>query len=148
MLCRNCGCSEWEHEQGFKCPTTGGGFFLSPSEDLDFNKPIRQFTSGATRDSDTDKLDYEGFLSPIVLKRFAEYMHKNRIQSDGSLRDSDNWQKGIPEEAYAKSLLRHVIDVWRLRRISFKDDKQREELREALCAVMFNSMGYLFEVLR
>ena len=54
---------------------------------------MRTFDTGATRDSDNDKLDYEGFLSPLVLRRYAEYLHKHRKQSDGKIRTSDNWQK-------------------------------------------------------
>jgi len=55
----------------------------------DKNK-TRYCNTGATRDVDNDKYDYEGFLSPIVLHRYAQYMHKHRLQSDGELRDSDN----------------------------------------------------------
>ena len=72
---------------------------------------VRKFESGATRDTDEGKLDFEGFLSPLVLERFARYMHKNRVQSDGSLRDSDNWQNLFGEDHYAvcmKSLWRHL----------------------------------------
>lgn len=100
---------------------------------------VRTFASGATRDQDTSKLDYEGFLSPTVLKRFAEYMHKNRVQSDGSLRASDNWQKGIPRDAYMKSMWRHFFDVWTGHR---KGSVSEDEL----CALLFNVMGYLFEM--
>ena len=72
---------------------------------------MRKFNTGATRDVDNDKLDFEGFLSPTVLIRYAEYMHTHRKQSDGALRDSDNWQKGIPKEVYMKSMWRHFMDV-------------------------------------
>lgn len=110
-----------------------------------FNKgQMRTFDTGATRDTDADKLDYEGFLSPLVLERYAEYMHKNRLQADGKLRASDNWQKGIPRSAYMKSLWRHFMDVWKLHR----DCKAAVTLEEALCAVLFNSMGMLHEVIR
>lgn len=102
---------------------------------------VRTFASGATRDTDVGKLDYEGFLSPQVLKRYAEYMHKNRIQSDGSYRDSDNWQKGIDKDAYMKSMFRHFMSVWTAHRMNYPID-------EELCALMFNVMGYLFEELR
>ena len=61
---------------------------------------MRLFESGAIRDNDDDKLDLEGFYSPLVVKRFAEYMHKHRIQADGGLRASDNWQRGISKEVY------------------------------------------------
>lgn len=105
---------------------------------------MRQFTTGATRDTDKDKLDFEGFLSPAVLQRYAEFMHKNRVQADGNLRGSDNWQKGIPKDAYMKSLTRHFMDVW----LSHRGEEGRDDIETALCAVMFNSMGLLFELLK
>ena len=33
----------------------------------------RQFQTGAYRDTDNNKLDYEAFLSPIVLERYARF---------------------------------------------------------------------------
>ena len=105
---------------------------------------MRTFNTGATRDDDTTKLDYEGFLSPLVLERFAEYMNKHRKQADGKLRDSDNWQKGIPKDAYIKSAWRHFMDVWKFHR----GLKGRDNMEEALCALMFNIMGYLHELLK
>lgn len=107
-------------------------------------KPIRKFETGATRDTDMDKLDYEGFLSPIVLQEFAKYMHKHRIQPDGKLRDSDNWQKGMPKNTYMKSAFRHFIDFW----LEHRGYKSRDGIKDALCALIFNSMGYLFEILK
>ena len=108
------------------------------------HKNMRTFESGATRDEDASKLDYEGFLNPQVLQVYAQYMHKHRIQSDGDLRDSDNWQKGIPKEAYMKSLWRHLMDVW----LEHRGYKNRDGIKDALCGLIFNSMGYLFEILR
>jgi hypothetical protein len=105
---------------------------------------MRLFETGATRNVDDNKLDYEGFLSPLVLKRYAEYMHTNRKQADGALRDSDNWQKGIPLPAYMKSLKRHVMDVW----LSHRGYAAGEPLQVALCAVLFNAMGYLHTLLK
>lgn len=111
-------------------------------------EPLRTFSTGATRSSLGDKLRYEGFLSPYVLERFAEYMHKHRICEDGSLREPDNWQKGIPDEAYMDSLIRHVMDVWQRWRGTEDDDPQvREEWEEALCAVLFNTMGLILNSL-
>lgn len=103
---------------------------------------MRYFETGATRDSDEDKLDFEGFLSPYVMYRFAEYMHKHRFQADGHMRASDNWQKGIPQEAYMKSLLRHVFDLWIRWRADCTD---REAFEDALCAILFNAQGMLHE---
>ena len=102
---------------------------------------VRRFETGAVRDTDTGKLDYEGFLSPIVLERYVQYMNKNRLQSDGSYRDSDNWQLGIPIVQYMKSLCRHFFVVWKGHRIGTINE-------EDVCGVMFNSMGILFELLK
>ena len=106
---------------------------------------MRNFESGATRDSEGDKLDYEGFLSPLVLRRYAEYMHGHRRQADGSLRDPDNWQKGIPWGVYIKSLVRHTFDLWGLHR---EESEDKDAFGNLLCAIMFNSMGLLYELQR
>jgi len=105
---------------------------------------MRKFKSGSTRDDDTDKYDFEGFLSPIVLEAFAEYMHRHRKQADGKLRPSDNWMKGISQEVYMKSLTRHFMDLWK----EHRGYKSREGKMDALCAIMFNTMGYLYEELK
>lgn len=108
---------------------------------------MREFETGATRDGDTNKYDYEGFLSPLVIERFGAYMHKHRQQADGKLRDSDNWQKGIPLDAYMKSGWRHFIDWWKNHR-SADSAKDADAVEEALCALIFNAQGYLHEVLK
>jgi len=105
---------------------------------------IREFDTGATRDTSDDKLDFEGFLSPIVLERFAEYMHKHRFQADGEKRASDNWQKGMPKDAYMKSAFRHFMDLWK----EHRGHDSREGVEDALCALMFNIQGYLHEHLK
>ena len=112
---------------------------------------MEQFKTGATRNSDEKKLDYEGFLSPAVLERYAEYMHGHRKQADGNIRDSDNWQKGIPVSRYMKSLWRHFFDVWKTYRggVAINPDTQRHvSIDEALCGVLFNAMGMLHEILK
>jgi hypothetical protein len=107
---------------------------------------MRTFDTGATRDVDNNKFDYEGFLSPIALQAYAVYMHKNRVQKDGQLRDSDNWQKGIPADAYMKSLFRHFMDVWMHHRgFGYKSN---ESYRTALCAMLFNVQGLLHEEIK
>jgi len=105
---------------------------------------VRQFSTGATRDTDEGKYDYEGFLSPLVIERFGQYMNKHRKQSDGNLRDSDNWQKGIPQDAYIKSAWRHFMDWWK----EHRGYGSREGLEDALCALLFNVQGYLHEHLK
>lgn len=119
---------------------------LTPREKA---RNVRVFDSGATRDTDNEKLRYEGFLHPAVLRRYAQYMHKHRKQSDGTLRDPDNWQKGIPLDIYMDSGWRHFMDWWTAHRgeknpwMSYDVD-----MEETLCAMMFNVMGYLKEYLQ
>lgn len=105
---------------------------------------MRQFDGGATRDNAEGKLDYEGFISPLVLLRYAEYMDKNRHTADG-LRGSDNWQDGIPTKVYMSSLWRHFMDLWLHHRN--RGDKARESLEDAICGILFNTMGYLYQIL-
>lgn len=111
---------------------------------------IRSFDSGANRDVDTSKYDYEGFLNPLALQAFGAYMHKHRRIADGSLRASDNWQKGIPQDVYMKSLVRHTVDLWAEHR-GYAANSQAcppiGDKRELCCAIIFNAMGYLKELL-
>lgn len=104
---------------------------------------MRQFETGATRDDDDMKLDYEGFLCPEVLEQFARYMHKHRVQADGKLRASDNWQKGIPKSAYMKSMFRHFMDVW----WEHRNELDPNEQLESLMALLFNVQGYARELI-
>lgn len=105
---------------------------------------IREFESGATRNLDEDKLDFEGFFCPLVFEEFAKYMHKNRLQVNGELRDSDNWQKGIPIRAYMKSLYRHFFDTWK----NYRGYKTPEDQITNLCGLIFNAQGMLHELLK
>lgn len=105
---------------------------------------MREFDTGATRDSEEGKLDYEGALSPLVLRRYAEYMHSHRTQANGESRTSDNWQKGIPLTAYMKSMWRHFMDLW----VSHRNNHKSAVIQDSLCAVIFNASGYLHELLK
>jgi len=118
--------------------------FLISSKDED-NGKMRKFVSGASRDSGEGKLQYDKFLSPLVLKVYAEYMHTKRVMPDGE-RSGDNWQKGIPKDAYMESLSRHYMDTWLIHRgyHGAVDD----DIVTTLVGVMFNSMGMLHEVLK
>jgi hypothetical protein len=111
---------------------------------------MRTFDTGATRDGEDGKLDYEGFLSPLALEVYAEFMNANRVQADGQLRDSDNWQKGIPIESYRKSLLRHVFAAWKLWRgyRSIDERGRAQNLTDELCAILFNTQGLLHEMVK
>lgn len=105
---------------------------------------LRTFGTGATRDTDTGKPDFDGFLSPLTLRRYGEYMHRHRVHPDGSVRDSDNWQRGIPLDAYMKSAFRHFLDAWS----EHRGVKTEAGLEESLCALIFNASGYLHEVIK
>lgn len=104
----------------------------------------RHFATGAYRDSDEGKNDYEGFLSPLVIQAFGDYMTKHRRQSDGEIRDSDNWQQGIPSAEYMKSAWRHLHDLW----MEHRGFESRDGIDEALGGLLFNVMGYWHELLK
>ncbi len=110
------------------------------------NKKIRQFKTGATRDSEIGKNDYEGFLNPLVIEAFGNYMSKHRVQADGGLRDSDNWQKGFGDDHLSvclKSAWRHFLDVWK----EHRGYESRDGLDEAICGLLFNVMAYYYKIL-
>ena len=111
-------------------------------EPRDDSTVMRQFESGATRDTAEGKPEYCGYLSPLVVKRFGEYMLKHQTQADGETRDADNWRKGIPISAYKQSLFRHWMDVWS-RLEGYGDDVDMED---SLCALLFNVQGILHEI--
>ena len=78
-------------------------------------------------------------------------MHKHRFQRDGKVRSADNWQNGIPQEVYIKSLIRHTIDFWSLWRgeeVIDPDTGKEADIEDLLCAIIFNAQGFLFEELK
>lgn len=105
---------------------------------------IREFDTGATRDTSEGKQEYIGFNSPLADRRFAEYMTNHRKQTDGKMRCSSNWKKGIPKEAYKESAGRHWMDI----RLHWDGHKVQNTLEDSLCAMRFNINGYLHEVLK
>ena len=107
------------------------------------SEKTRTFESGATRNSEEGKLDYEGFLSPLVLHRCAEYLNGHRLLEDGTTRDSDNWQKGMPRRQYMKSLIRHTWNLW----MEWRGQRRGRLLLELLCAIHFNVQGLGYELL-
>ena len=111
---------------------------------------VRTFSTGATRDLDDTKHDPEGFYTPRVITRFCKYMTKNRHLADGTVRDSDNWQKGIPREVYMKSLWRHFLATWGEHRRHHEADPlySQDRLEEDLCGVLFNTQGMLDTILK
>ena len=154
----SCGCNDCFENKIKRCPVkleVDSNVMVDNADDgedgcfLDIDlkeqdKKIRSFASGSTRDSSDGKIDFEGFLSPIVLEKFGKYMMKHQKQSNGEFRPSDNWQKGMPKDVYMKSAWRHFHDWW----MEHRDYKSREGLTDALMGLLFNVMGYTFEVLK
>lgn len=108
---------------------------------------MREFETGATRSNEGNKPDYEGFLSPLVIRRYGQFMLKHQTQEDGKKRDSDNWQKGIPLASYIKSKFRHFVDTWLIHREYETISDDGDGVEDLLCADLFNTMGYLHTVL-
>lgn len=143
--------SDLEKHNEYQEPT--GLIDFSPrkkeSKGLKVNLKIRKFPTGATRDTSEGKLEYARFMSPIVIKRYAEYMNLHRKQSDGNLRDPDNWQNLFGdkhEDVCMDSLWRHLMDLWLINK-GFKNEA-REDLESALCAILFNTQAWLFKILK
>ena len=122
-------------------------------QDAGFNKSgngaQQGFTTGATRSTDAGKIDFEGHFNPEVLAIFGDYMNRHKVQRDGKLRASDNWQEGIPVYRYVKSLVRHTFEFWRMWRgteVINPDSGKLFTFQDVLCAIMFNVMGILYEL--
>lgn len=106
----------------------------------------REFETGATRDTVQGKPDMEGYFSPLALHAYCLHMLKHQRDPSGEWRESDNWQLGIPLDAYIKSGWRHFFDVW----MNHRGVKRwrKEKIVTAICATIFNLMGYLHEYLK
>jgi hypothetical protein len=110
---------------------------------------MRNFGTGATRDSADWKLDLKGFLSARAVELLGRYMHFHRHQADGKLRDSDNWKLGIPIKVYEESETRHVFEWLR----ALEDEKAENspvanvngKALVAALGMMFNLQGWLHE---
>ena len=95
------------------------------------------FSTGAYRDSDKDKIDFEGHLSPLALDVLGRYMHKHRFLRDGSVRASDDWQLGFDDASFVKPGMRHFMAVWRIMR----GWPAEESLEDAFGGWLFNANG-------
>jgi len=138
------------HEYEYDAISEGDEHFSQMERDLDrimaaTPQVMRTAPTGATRDTLDGKKEYFKFFSVPVLHAYAEYMHKKRFQNDGTLRDSDNWQKGMPRDWYADSMGRHFMDIM-LHHQGYPEMAE-EDLRTALTALLFNVQAYLHEVL-
>ena len=103
---------------------------------------MRRFKSGAFRDNDKQKINIIGSFSPLVIRRFAEFMRDHNIKEGALQRDEANWKKGMPTKSYFESKARHWLDTW----LTF-EDYENFNIEDLLCADLFNTMGHLHEIL-
>lgn len=112
-------------------------------------REMRKFDSGATRNNVEGRLNYVKALSPIVLERYVQYLNAHRKQPDGSMRDFDNWKKGIPTSVYLEGLGRHFIAAWLLAQgFPAGDNRGPVTLEDTLCAIIFGASGWLHEIIK
>jgi len=125
---------------------------ITPAEAQETNPKdaagIQTFESGATRTSEDGRLSYVRGLSPVVLRRYLQYLAKHRKQADGSMREFDNWKQGIPMRRSFDGLGRHFFTLWLLMEgLDIYDDSGQEDIQDVLCAIMFNTMSMLYQEL-
>ena len=112
---------------------------------------IRTFEGGATRNNDPDRIDFLRMMSLEVLFAYADYMRRNRRQTDKDgnlikLRDFDNWKGGFPPHETAESLMRHVLDLGAL---TDGIEPMREcNIPDTCCALIFGATAYLHKHLK
>jgi hypothetical protein len=102
---------------------------------------MEKIGGGATRTDSSIRDDPEGYLSPLVVQRYCEYMTLHRLQSDGEVRASDNWQNGDYGMVFRalKGAWRHFMHLWtRLRGYPVSDGLAAADAEEDLCALLFN----------
>ncbi len=99
-------------------------------------KQVREFSTGAIRDKEDGKEDYIETISWTAFRRYAQYM------TDCKKRYSEgNFKKGIPEEAYRRSLLRHISKYL----INTQEGGNLEPEVDHLSACIFNIFGIIHE---
>jgi hypothetical protein len=102
------------------------------------------FETGASRDDETGKLDYDGSFSPEVLRAFAIYMDFHRHLPDGTTRATDDWKRGIPIDVYMKSGSRHFMDWW----LAHHEYETSDGRLWSLLGLLFNVQGYIHEYIK
>lgn len=97
---------------------------------------MRKFSTNAVRDDETDKEDYTETISWTAFKRYAKYMTSKKVRYGGG-----NFKKGIPIDAYERSLLRHVQKYMENK----YEDGTDEVNEDHLSACLFNIFGIIHE---
>jgi len=95
---------------------------------------ITKFSSGAIRDRQVGKESYAETISWTAFKRYAQYMTGKKEKYG-----SGNFKKGIPDESYEESMIRHVQKY-----MSNKyENGQVESGEDHLSAIVFNVFGLI-----
>jgi len=133
----------WEQEEYLiHCPTAEAQE-TNPKD----GTVMETYESGATRTSEDGRLSYVRGLSPVVLRRYLQYLAKHRKQADGSMREFDNWKQGIPMRRSFDGLGRHFFTLWLLMEgLDIYDDSGQVDIQDVLCAIMFNTMCMLYQM--
>lgn len=97
---------------------------------------MRQFATGAVRDSEDGKEDYIETISWTAFARYAAYMTSKKTKYG-----QGNFKKGIPIEAYEKSLVRHLQKYL----ANKYEGGQTERDEDHLSAILFNVFGIMHE---
>jgi hypothetical protein len=98
------------------------------------SKKITQFKTGAIRDSQEGKTDYNETISWTALNRYARYMTGKKAKYGAG-----NFKKGIETWSYVQSMLRHV-DKWMRNTYEEGNDEKDED---HLSAIVFNVFGIM-----
>ena len=99
----------------------------------------RQFDTGAVRDNEDEKPDFTETISWTAFNRYATYMTGKK-----SRYGQGNFKKGIPIDAYERSLIRHLDKYMRNK----YEDGQDEPNEDHLAAMVFNLFGIMHELER
>ena len=100
---------------------------------------MRKFTTGAVRDTDTNKEDYIETISWTAFKRYAQYMTGKKARYGAG-----NFKKGIPIESYEQSLVRHLQKYLANKYEGGTEEKEDDHLG----AILFNVFGIMHEECR
>jgi hypothetical protein len=96
---------------------------------------IRKFSTGAVRDTDTDKPNFPECFSYLAFWRYGQFMKKASAKYG-----ENNWQKGITKDSYKQSLMRHLV-----RYLANEQGARLELDTDHLSAALFNLMGLMHE---
>lgn len=134
-----------------KAKTTKVQARKNPQQVVPATEVMQGFAGGAMRSNNVARPDPVGYISPLAMAGFHDYMLRNQRMADGRMRRSDNWKAGMPCPRYMTSLLRHAHDThthWDSLKHGYAEDDYEalKALKEALYGIMFNAQGLLHEI--